>query len=119
MPLQTTTPILAYLNKKETIDFYTTKLGFTFGSDWDDYLIFTKDAIELHFWKTDNPVIPQHTGCYIRVTEVEQLYNGYKQFDIIHPHGALEDKPWGMRQCSIVDNSGNLLHFGEDISNEL
>ena len=119
MPLQTTTPILAYLNKDETIEFYTSKLGFTFGSEWEDYLIFTKDNVELHFWKTDNPEIPKNTGCYIRVTEVDHLYNDFKKHNIIHPHGELQDKPWEMRQFSILDNSGNILHFGEDISGEL
>jgi hypothetical protein len=119
MPLQTTTPILAYLNKEETIHFYTTKLRFKFISEWEDYLIFTKDNVELHFWKTDNPVIPQNTGCYIRVTEVDKLYSEYNKFDIMHPHGGLQNKPWEMRQFSILDNSGNILHFGEDISGEL
>ena len=119
MPLQTTIPILAYIDKDETIAFYTSKLGFTFESEFEGYLIFSKDNIELHFWETDNPIIPQNTGCYIRVTEVEKLYELYKKYDIIHPNGELQDKPWEMRQCSIVDNSGNILHFGEDISNEL
>jgi len=117
MPLQTTIPILAYLNKEDTIDFYTTKLGFTFESEFEGYLIFSKDKIALHFWETDNPLIPQHTGCYIMVTAVEQLYEAYKQYNIIHPNGALQDKPWEMRQFSIVDNSGNILHFGEDLAN--
>jgi len=119
MPLQTTIPILAYLNKDETIAFYTSKLGFTFESEFEGYLIFCKDNIELHFWKTDNPIIPQNTGCYIRVTAVEELYNSYNQYNILHPHGELQDKPWEMRQFSIVDNSGNILHFGEDIAGEL
>jgi hypothetical protein len=31
----------------------------------------------------------------------------------VHPNGKLENKPWGIRQFSILDNSGNILHFGE------
>jgi hypothetical protein len=41
-----------------------------------------------------------------------------KEKCIIHPNGDLTDMPWGMRQFSILDNDGNIIHFGEDISAE-
>jgi catechol 2,3-dioxygenase-like lactoylglutathione lyase family enzyme len=41
-------PILASLNADETIAFYTQKLGFTFHSNWDGYLIFSRDEIQIH-----------------------------------------------------------------------
>jgi uncharacterized glyoxalase superfamily protein PhnB len=41
-----------------------------------------------------------------------------KEKGIIHPNGDLTDMPWGMRQFSILDNDGNIIHFGEDISAE-
>ena len=61
--LKTATPILASLNTEETVKFYTEKLGFTFHSEWDGYLIFSKDEIMLHFWTTNDPSIPKNTGC--------------------------------------------------------
>lgn len=116
--LKFATPILASLNTAETVKFFTEKLGFTFHSEWDGYLIFSRDGIMLHFWKTDDASIPKNTGCYINVTEVDLLFAEYEKQGVIHPEGKLTDMPWQMRQFSILDNNGNIIHFGEDISNE-
>ena len=113
---KTAVPILASLNTEDTVKFYTEKLGFTFHSEWDGYLIFSRDCTDLHFWTTDNPNYPKKTGCYINVTEVDKLYEEYKIHNVIHPEGALKDMLWEMRQFSILDNNGNIIHFGEDIS---
>ena len=116
--LKAATPILASLNTEETIKFYTEKLGFTFHADWDGYLIFSRDEINIHLWSTDNPDIPKNTGCYVNVTEVDHLYAEYEPQGIIHPEGKLKDMEWEMRQFSILDNNGNIIHFGQDISEE-
>lgn len=116
--LQTAIPILASLNAEETIKFYTEKLGFTFHNNWDGYLIFSRDKIQIHLWPTIDEAIPKNTGCYVNVTEVDKLYGEYQSLGLIHPNGKLETKPWQMRQFSILDNNGNIIHFGEDISGE-
>lgn len=116
--LQTAVPILASLNAEETIKFYTEKLGFKFHNNWDGYLIFSKDEIEIHLWPTSDPEVPKATGCYVRVTEVDELFVAYKEQGVVHPNGSLKNMPWGMRQFSILDNSGNIIHFGEDTSKE-
>lgn len=108
-------PILASVNTEETIAFYTGKLDFTFHADWDGYLIFSKDQIVLHFWPTNDPEVPKHTGCYINVNKVTELYAHCEQQGIVHPNGKLADMRWGRRQFSILDNNGNILHFGEEI----
>lgn len=113
--LKTAVPILASLDAKATIDFYTRKLGFEFKSEWDGYLILSKDEIFVHLWPTNDPEVPKSTGCYINVTEVDALFAEYDQQGVIHPNGRLKDMPWGMRQFSILDNNGNILHFGQDM----
>lgn len=115
MPLLKATPILAYLNKEDTIAFYT-KLGFECNAAWDGYLMFQRDQINIHLWLCDNVEIPKNTGCYINVDEIDALYATYLELGIIHPNGKLEDKPWEMRQFSILDNSGNIIHFGQELS---
>jgi len=110
------TPILASLHAEETIKFYTEKLGFTFHNNWDGYLIFSRDEINIHLWPTNDPEVPKSTGCYVNVTEVEQLFAEYQQQEVVHPNGTLKDMPWQMRQFSILDNNGNIIHFGEEIS---
>ena len=113
--LKITAPILASLNEAETVAFYQDKLGFTFRSSWDGYLVFTRDEVSIHLWPCDNAEIPKNTGCYINVNEVEKLYAEYLPQGIIHPDGPLTEMPWGMKQFSVTDNNGNLIHFGEPL----
>jgi catechol 2,3-dioxygenase-like lactoylglutathione lyase family enzyme len=111
--LKTAIPVLASLNSAETVEFYTNKLGFTFHADWEGYLIFSRDGVFIHLWPTKDEAIPKFTGCYIQVTAVDELYALYEPQGVIHPNGPLTTKPWGMREFSILDNNGNILHFGE------
>jgi catechol 2,3-dioxygenase-like lactoylglutathione lyase family enzyme len=113
--LKSATPILASLNAEETIEFYTEKLGFTFISNWDGYVIFSRDDISIHLWPTNIPELPKNTGCYIYVSEVDKLYAEYSALELVHPNGKLEIKPWKMKQFSVLDNNGNLISFGEPI----
>jgi len=114
--LKSAVPILASLSAEDTIKFYTEKLGFTFHSNWDGYLIFSREDIQIHLWPTNDEEIPKNTGCYVNVTEVDELYTEYQPKGVVHPNGKLENKPWMMRQFSILDNNGNIIHFGEAIS---
>jgi catechol 2,3-dioxygenase-like lactoylglutathione lyase family enzyme len=113
--LQSAIPVLASLDAEETVKFYTEKLGFTFHNNWDGYLIFSLDLVYLHLWPTNDAAIPKATGCYINVTEVDQLYKLYEARGIVHPNGKLEIKQWGRKQFSILDNNGNIIHFGQAI----
>lgn len=116
--LKTAIPILASLNAEDTIKFYTEKLGFTIHSNWDGYLLFSRDGVEIHLSPCDNPEIAKNTGCYLNVTEIDKLYEEYKPHNILHPDGDIEDKPWETRQFSIVHNNGNLIHFGQEIGDK-
>lgn len=117
--LKTAIPILASLNALQTIEFYTKKLGFTFHANWDGYLILSRDGVFIHFWPTADEAVPKSTGCYVNVTAVDDLYALYKAQDVIHPNGALKTMHWEMRQFSILDNNGNILHFGESTGKQL
>jgi catechol 2,3-dioxygenase-like lactoylglutathione lyase family enzyme len=111
-------PILASLNEVETIKFYTEKLGFTFHNSWDGYLILSRDGVNIHLWPTNDVEIPKNTGCYVRVTEVEKLYAEYLPQGVVHPNGPLKEMPWQMKQFSILDNNGNIIHFGESTADD-
>ena len=117
--LKTAIPILASLNAAETIEFYTKKLGFTFHSEWDGYLILSRDEVFIHLWPTTDEEIPKSTGCYINVTAVDELYALYESEEVVHPNGKLKTMPWKMRQFSILDNNGNILHFGESTAEQM
>jgi hypothetical protein len=102
--------------KKRLLNFIPEKLGFTFHSSWEGYLILSKDKVQLHLWPCNDPDIPKNTGCYINVKEIDKLYAQYEPLGVIHPEGKLEEKPWRMKQFSILDNNGNIIHFGEEIN---
>ena len=113
--LKSAVPILASLNEEETVKFYTEKLGFTFYSSWEGYLIFGRDKINLHLWPCKDAEVAKNTGCYINVTKVDKLYAEYKPLGVVHPNGDLQEMPWKMKQFSILDNNGNIIHFGEEM----
>ncbi|MGY0035436.1 glyoxalase superfamily protein [Pedobacter sp. NJ-S-72] len=94
-------PILASLNEEETVKFYTEKLGFTFHSSWDGYLIFSRDGVNIHLWPAEDPEIAKSTGCYVNVTEVDKLYAELKAKGVIHPNGGLENMPMGNGSSSV------------------
>jgi len=116
--LKSAVPILASLDEEETKTFYTGKLGFTFHSSWEGYLILGRDEINLHLWPCSDAEIPKNTGCYINVTEVDKLYAEFEPLGIVHPNGKLQEMPWGMKQFSILDNNGNIIHFGEEMGDD-
>lgn len=114
--LKSAVPILASLNEDETVKFYTEKLGFTFYSSWEGYLILGRDKIILHLWPCKDAQIAKATSCYINVTDVDKLYKEYEPLGVVHPNGKLQEMPWKIKQFSILDNNGNLIHFAEELA---
>lgn len=115
--LQDIIPKLPMRKKQQTVDFYQNQLGFEVLADYENYLLVKKDQIELHFFefKTLNPL--ENDGqVYIRVTEIENLYNSLLNNNVaIHPNGHLDQKPWGQMEFSLLDPDHNLLTFGQSI----
>ena len=114
--LQRASPVLASLDILKTVEFYKEKMGFD-KSGWVDenYAVIGRDKVEIHFWKCDNKIFPENTSCYIYVEDVDNLYKELQKAEVIHPNGPLEDKPWGVREFSVLDNDGNLIRFGQNL----
>ncbi len=119
MHFKSLTPMLYTEQIEETIQFYTTHLGFTCGDKNDDWgwaamhrneveLMLAKPNAHLPFAK------PTFTGSfYIKVDDVETLWKELKdKVEICYP---LETFDWGMREFAIYDNNGYLLQFGQDV----
>lgn len=110
-------PKLPMRNKQETLAFYK-KVGFEVpGDDYPDYLMIEKDAVELHFFQfKELDPLENYGQVYIRVKHIDQFYNDLVNRNVaIHPNGALENKPWGQREFSLLDPDNNLLTFGESV----
>jgi uncharacterized protein with ACT and thioredoxin-like domain len=100
------------------VDFYKTKLGFNkVGYLDDNYAVIARDNFVVHFWKCNDKIYPENTSCYVDVEDIDTLYEELKDFDVIHPNGKLENKPWEMREFAILDLDGNMIKFGQEIIN--
>ncbi len=106
-------------NKTVTEDYYINKLGFVkFGvADYPDYLMLQKDSIQIHFFQFKGLRPKKNYGqVYIRTSEIDKLYREFIASGIaIHPNGALETKPWGQKEFSLLDPDSNLLTFGQEL----
>lgn len=114
-------PTLPCRSVSATTEFYR-RLGFEGGAHEfnREYAIFTRGAIELHFF-THRELVPAQSsvGCYIRVRDVRSLYEACSASGLpgagLPRMDRLEDKPWGLREFAVVDPDGNLLRIGQVI----
>lgn len=100
-----------------TKDYYLNKLGFEERGDYGDYLIVSKDQIEIHFFEFKALDPAENYGqIYIRTNTIDELYEHLLENKIaIHPNGHLKTKPWGQREFSLLDPDSNLLTFGQSV----
>jgi hypothetical protein len=112
--LKTAIPKLASLNIERSVTFFEA-LGFTRVAVLPTLAMVSRDDVDIHFWLTDNPEIPNSTGCRAYVKGIDELYQSYLPLNIVHPDDPLSDKPWGMREFSILDLDGNVLTFAAPI----
>jgi len=113
-------PILRTRHLKESVEFYTTVLGFqcTTWSDQWGWACLRRDQVEvmLALPNAHEPYEqPTFTGSlYIRMTQVALLWEQLQATTrICYP---LEDFAYGMREFAIYDNNGYILQFGEAIA---
>jgi hypothetical protein len=112
-------PKLPMRDKTVTRNFYITQLGFRqFGNaDFDGYLMIEKDNIQIHFFEFKELDPKENYGqVYIRSNNIDGLYQYLLDNKVaIHPNGALEQKPWGQKEFSLLDPDNNLLTFGQSV----
>jgi hypothetical protein len=106
-------PKLASLDIERTLTFFE-RIGFERCAVYLDYGIVRRDGVQLHFWLCADPRIPKETACRIEVEDIDDLFEEMSALDVIHPNGHLENKPWGVREFSILDMDGNLLTFQQN-----
>jgi len=105
-------PVLPVINVTETIYFFEAKLGFT-AKNYGNYAVLKYENTEIHL--SMNTAKQDHaiSSCLILVTNIEDLYTRYCAKGLIGLTGKLTEKPWGLKEFTIVDNNHNLIRFGE------
>jgi catechol 2,3-dioxygenase-like lactoylglutathione lyase family enzyme len=115
-------PILPARNLDETRAFYQ-KLGFV---SWHNgrgpwaYEIFSRGHLVIHFFEEPELTPSENdTSCYWRVRDADWCYQEFARLNLqsegIPRLTAPEDQPWGMREFTLVDPSGNLVRVGHDL----
>ena len=106
-------PMLPVVNVRRAIDFYVDMLDFKMDFNAGSYGGVRRDAIEIHFWRTDEVALPGSSTCRIEVTEIRALYSAYRERGVIDPAGDIAAKPWGTTEFIVTDPDGNRLTFVE------
>jgi catechol 2,3-dioxygenase-like lactoylglutathione lyase family enzyme len=104
--------MLPVANVRRAIDFYVDKLGFRFGFNAGSYGGVRRDAIEIHFSRTDDGGRVRG-ACRIEVTEIRSLYRAFRDAGVIAPGGDIAATPWGTTEFSVRDPDRNDLTFVE------
>ena len=111
-------PVLAVGDLSEDLVYYVEQLGFEVAWSWGEPPVragITRDGFELQL-ACDHRFAPSCPArIYFSVRGVDSLY------DECVSRGAeieleVDDRAFGMRDFRVVDRSGNILGFGERIS---
>jgi len=120
MPGEASEPILQAHDVSRTRAFYES-LGFTSGYNDDRYDILRRGNLVVHL-EADERLVPatNRASCYWRVADADVLYQEFALLALPIdglPHlTAPCDEPWGMREFTLKDPSGNLIRVGHELS---
>ena len=106
-------PVLPASDIEASVAFYRDKLGFSLAFQYPEYAGVEFGPVQIHSSHCDDPEIAKSTSCRVNVLEVDALYEKAKKQGLVHPNGALEDKPWGFREFTAIDVCGNAIVFAE------
>ena len=116
-------PILPSRDLDETRAFYEAigfRPWFRGGGVNPQYEILSRGHLVVHF-QLERGLDPakNESACYLRVTDANRVHDECKRLNLpasgIPRLTAPRDEPWGMREFTVVDRSGNLLRIGHDL----
>jgi catechol 2,3-dioxygenase-like lactoylglutathione lyase family enzyme len=125
-------PVLPVRDIGKAAGFYKERLGFAIDHVDEGYAILVRDRIAIHLWAAtdgswrgrvgDNPVVSGAetflagtASCRVHVDDAAALCERYREAGVLHPNGALSDKPYGLREFAVLDLDGNLITFFQRI----
>ena len=119
--LEKLSPILPTRDIAAAERFYA-RIGFeTIHRDERAYLLLKREGAELHFFHDSglDPAINDH-GAYLRPSDIDVLAAELAALGLpsagIPRFEPAANKPWGMRECVLVDPDGNLIRAGREIA---
>lgn len=113
MKILFTIPIFKTTSLDATEAFYHA-LGFRTNARYDGYLTMGTDEVELHFvTEEDVPLYPR--SAYCRVTGVDEWFARAQALGAQYLLNKPTNQPYGIREFSLKDPAGNILHLGENL----
>jgi catechol 2,3-dioxygenase-like lactoylglutathione lyase family enzyme len=134
MRMKKAIPALPVRDINESIEFYSSKLGFDARHQEEGFAVLVRDEVELHLWKSGDEgwrmrgasmaIMPICSGaesflagtasCRIEVVGIDELYMEYKAQGIVYDAATVVvEQPWGDREFPALDHHRNLLTFYE------
>ena len=111
--------VLAVLDLKKSMDYYTSVLGLAIDFEVPGWSFLSRESFRVMLGECTDAMPPGELGDhsyygYITVTDIATLYDEYQR------RGAqftqqLADKPWGMREFGVRTIDGHRLMFGQEL----
>ncbi len=109
--------MLAVADMDQTLDFYTTLLGFTVTMRSAEYSIVERDRATIHFVKAADESVMRavrgHTEIYMEVDDIQALWQHVDSHRGSHKIKDLSDRVYGMTEFIIGDPNDCLVFVGQ------
>lgn len=108
--------VLAVKDVRESIAFYTNKLGFRLSFSWSDpptYAVLVRGGVSIHLTERADGLIPsaEHCVLYIFVFDVEKIYQQCVDAGVAVMN-VPEERDYQMKDFDIKDPDGYIISFG-------
>jgi len=114
MKIDQPTPALPVRDVRAAQEYYRDRLGFEIGWHHEEGRIGAVSHGRCAIFLRESDDETQPAIFWVFTEDVDDAHEelGRLGADIIEP---VEDKPWGLRQFSVRDLSGNVFHFHHDL----
>lgn len=109
-------PVLTVDDVAKTVAFFEEHLGFSKAFEFGPYAGVTRAGITIHLNGEPGDCYSRPNSCRIDVTGVDALHTEMEAQGVVKADEKLADTPFGMRQFSVLDPSGNRITFAEMLS---
>lgn len=111
--------MLAVASMEDTLQFYSSVLGFSPTMKSDNYSVIDRDGMRIHLMlASDESVLKAvrgHTDIYIETDQIDDLWASVRAVMSSYKVKPLFDQPYGMREFHIEDPNGVLIFVGQPI----
>ena len=111
--------VLAVKNARESAKFYVEAMGFAVVTDLGGWIFVARDNCMIMLGECPDDMAPGQLGshsyfAYLKVDDADAYHSQLKQKNVAML-GAIENKPWGMREFGIRTPDGHRIMIGQKI----